>query len=127
MHLMSSSWMTACNFSRIITFTVCNHMRVVTRISMYLRVRCVDTAWKVRVVHAPYACVMLQSLRPVLYVYHPSYSLFRNDSIPGHNERPYGGTAIYNRIDYYPGYPYCHNLNDNFIKTDGNSTYIIAV
>lgn len=36
--------------------------------------------------------------------------LFRND-IVSHNERPHGGTAVYSRIDYYPGYPYCYNQN----------------
>ena len=25
------------------------------------------------------------------------------------NGRPYGGTAVYSRIDYYPGYPFCCN------------------
>ena len=25
--------------------------------------------------------------------------------------RPYGGTAVYSRVDYYPGYPYCCNIN----------------
>ena len=37
--------------------------------------------------------------------------LFRNDAASQHNERPYGGTAVYTRIDYYPGYPYCCNQN----------------
>lgn len=27
------------------------------------------------------------------------------------NQRPCGGTAVYSRIDYYPGYPHCHNQN----------------
>ena len=26
------------------------------------------------------------------------------------NVRPYGGTAIYSRTEYYPGYPYCQNV-----------------
>ena len=39
------------------------------------------------------------------------HMLFRNDAISQHNERPYGGTAVYSRIDYYPGYPYCYNQN----------------
>ena len=38
--------------------------------------------------------------------------LFRNDAASQHNERPYGGTAVYTRIDYYPGYPYRCNQND---------------
>jgi len=37
--------------------------------------------------------------------------LFRNDAASLHNERPYGGTAVYTHIDYYPGYPYCRNQN----------------
>jgi len=71
--LMSSSWTTACNFTRNITSTACNNMRVITRIFVYLSVRCMDTVWalrghcvdaacNVRVVHALYARVMLQSL-----------------------------------------------------------------
>lgn len=36
-------------------------------------------------------------------------SLFRNDDIRNDNGRPYGGTAVYSRIDYYPGYPFCCN------------------
>ena len=56
-----------------------DYTRVITRIFVCLRVRCVDTAWtmrghwvctacNVRVVHALYARVMLQSLWPVLYL-----------------------------------------------------------
>ena len=38
------------------------------------------------------------------------YTLFRNDGTSNvNNIRPYGGTAVYSRIDYYPGYPYCSN------------------
>lgn len=38
------------------------------------------------------------------------YSLFRNDGTStANNIRPYGGTAVYSQIDYYPGYPYCSN------------------
>ena len=37
------------------------------------------------------------------------YNLFRNDDISNNNGHPYGGTAIYSRIDYYPGYPLCSN------------------
>ena len=54
-------------------YAACNNMRVITRIFMYLRVRCVDTVWmlcghcvdaacNVCVVHALYVHVMLQSL-----------------------------------------------------------------
>lgn len=25
--------------------------------------------------------------------------------------RPFGSTALYSHVDYYPGYPYCHNTN----------------
>ena len=38
------------------------------------------------------------------------YSLFRNDSALTGIVRPFGGTAVYSRTDYFPGYPYCHNL-----------------
>ena len=37
------------------------------------------------------------------------YTLFRNDSSPSHNERPFGGTAVYSGTDYYLGYPYNFN------------------
>ena len=36
------------------------------------------------------------------------YNLFRNDGTSTGTERPFGGTAVYSRINYYPGYPYCH-------------------
>ena len=39
------------------------------------------------------------------------YNLFRNDSTSTANTRPFGGTAVYSCVDYYPGYPYCHNTN----------------
>ena len=39
------------------------------------------------------------------------YTLFRNDDTSSHNGRPYRGTAVFSRIDYYPGYPYCYNRN----------------
>lgn len=41
------------------------------------------------------------------------YSMFRNDAtVRNHsNIRPYGGTAVYSCLDYYPGYPYCANTN----------------
>ena len=39
-----------------------------------------------------------------------NYSLFRNDgTMTTSNRRPYGGTAVYSRVDYYPGYPYSCN------------------
>lgn len=34
-------------------------------------------------------------------------NLVRNDDIHSDNGRPYGGTAVYSRVDYYPGYPFC--------------------
>ena len=38
------------------------------------------------------------------------FSLFRNDGTSiANNIKPYGGTAVYSQIDYYPGYPYCSN------------------
>lgn len=39
------------------------------------------------------------------------YSLFRNDSTSTCGMRHFGGKAVYSRVDYYPGYPYCHNTN----------------
>ena len=40
------------------------------------------------------------------------YDLFRNDNPNSNNGlRPYGGTAVYSRIPYLPGYPYCHNTH----------------
>ena len=39
------------------------------------------------------------------------YTLFKNNSQSSLNTRPYGGTAIYSRVDFIPGYPYCHNIN----------------
>ena len=43
--------MTACNFTCNVTSTVCSytHVHVITRIFVYLHVRCVDTACNVRV------------------------------------------------------------------------------
>ena len=38
-----------------------------------------------------------------------NYILFRNDGTPRQNVRPFGGTAVYSRLDYYPGYPFCSN------------------
>ena len=40
------------------------------------------------------------------------YTLFKNNSQPTQsNTRPYGGTAIYSRVNFIPGYPYCCNTN----------------
>ena len=40
------------------------------------------------------------------------YSLYRNDGqSSSRNTRPYGGTAVYNKVDYLPGYPYNCNMN----------------
>ena len=41
------------------------------------------------------------------------YSLSRNDAETRNpsNIRPFGGTAVYSHLDYYPGYPYCANRN----------------
>ena len=40
------------------------------------------------------------------------YVLFRNDSQSTTvNSRPYGGTAVYSKVDFSPGYPYCQNIN----------------
>ena len=40
-----------------------------------------------------------------------SYTLFRNDDSTrvSQNVRPFGGTAVYSRLDYYPGYPFSSN------------------
>jgi len=41
------------------------------------------------------------------------YNLFRNDNVNSSNGlvRTYGGTAVYSKIPYLPGYPYCHNIH----------------
>lgn len=39
------------------------------------------------------------------------YGLFGNDSTSTCGMRPFGGTTVYSHVDYYPGYPYCHNTN----------------
>lgn len=47
-------------------------------------------------------------------LYHiKDYTLFRNDDTTrvSQNTRPFGGMAVYSRLDYYPGYPYCTNTN----------------
>ena len=44
--------------------------------------------------------------------YIPGYDLFRNDnSDPSNASRPYGGTAVYSKIPYLPGYPCCNNVH----------------
>ena len=43
--------------------------------------------------------------------YIPGYDLFRNDNSNSSNaSRPYGGTAVYSKIPYLPGYPRCNNI-----------------
>ena len=38
------------------------------------------------------------------------YTLFRNDTqLDVFNTRPYGGTAVYSKIPFLPGYPVCNN------------------
>ena len=38
------------------------------------------------------------------------YTLFRNDSqLDVFNTRPYGGTAVYSKIPFLPGYPVWNN------------------
>ena len=44
-----------------------------------------------------------------------NYNLFRNDGVSNTNVRPYGGTAVYTTLDYYPGYPQIHNASDTEI------------
>jgi len=40
------------------------------------------------------------------------YSLFRTANCISNNaSRPYGGTAVYNRIPYLSGCSYCHNIH----------------
>ena len=39
------------------------------------------------------------------------YTLFRNDDQPSVTSRPYGGTAVFSRVDFLPGYPCCHNIH----------------
>ena len=40
------------------------------------------------------------------------YTFFRNDSQSSEpSTRPYGGTAVYSRIPFLPGYPFCSNSN----------------
>ena len=41
------------------------------------------------------------------------YNHFRNDNLNPSDGlvRPHGGTAVYSKIPYLPGYPYCHNIH----------------
>ena len=39
------------------------------------------------------------------------YNLYRNDRHSANNTRPYGGTAIYSRVNIKCAYPYCHNIH----------------
>lgn len=47
------------------------------------------------------------------YLIDNKYTLFRNDASTTdlQNTRPFGGTAVYSCVDFYPGYPYCFNRN----------------
>ena len=39
------------------------------------------------------------------------YTVFRNDAQSSATSRPYGGTAIFSRVDFIPGYPCARNIN----------------
>ena len=39
-----------------------------------------------------------------------NYNLFRNDS-QSLTPRPFGGMAVFSRVEFLPGYPYCLNVN----------------
>ena len=41
------------------------------------------------------------------------YNFFQNDDSNSPNElvRPFGGTAVYSKIPFFPGYPYLHNIS----------------
>ena len=39
------------------------------------------------------------------------YSLFRNDGQSSVTSRPYGGIAVFSRVEFIPGYPHCYNIN----------------
>ena len=41
------------------------------------------------------------------------FQLFRNDAMLNQhtNTRGYGGTVVYSRLPFMPGYPYRHNIN----------------
>ena len=53
---------------------------------------------------------IIHSERDLHYKLH-EYNLFRNDAVSCSNVRPFGVTAVYSRVDYYPGYPYYYNEN----------------
>ncbi|XP_048587126.1 ATP-dependent DNA helicase PIF1 isoform X1 [Nematostella vectensis] len=54
-----------------------------------------------------------------------NYTLFRNDGTPRQNVRPYGGTAVYSRLDYYPGYPFCKYTwcRNNYFEVYDHTSY----
>lgn len=39
------------------------------------------------------------------------FTLFRNDGQSSSSNRPYGGTAVYSKLKFAPGFPYRHNRN----------------
>ena len=39
------------------------------------------------------------------------FVLFRNNLNSSNGSRPHGGTAVYSKVPYLPGYPYCHNIH----------------
>lgn len=45
-----------------------------------------------------------------MYTIH-GYGLFRNDGQSNNTTRPFGGTAVYSRIQFIPDHPYCFNRN----------------
>ena len=40
------------------------------------------------------------------------YGLFRNDGQSNNTTRPFGGAAVYSRIQFFSGHHYCFNRND---------------
>lgn len=40
-----------------------------------------------------------------------NYTLFRNDANQSTTTRPYGGIAVYSRVEFIPSYPRAHNRN----------------
>ena len=60
------------------------------------------------------------------------FQLFRNDSFSiANGGRPFGGTAVYSKVPFFPGYPYSHNINGiefTFINGIPNPNFsIVAV
>ena len=56
------------------------------------------------------------------------FELFRNDSLSiANGGRPYGGTAVYSRVPFVPGYPYSHNLRLYSVKTFNSRLYSVKV